>query len=55
MPIPGGKEEGPEDQFASWLPYSAYIPEERLFVNRETLGFVLEVSFDTDACVLRGR
>ena len=43
MPIPGGEEEGPEDQFASWLPYSAYIPEERLFVNRETLGFMLEV------------
>ena len=43
LPIPGGEEEGPEDQFASWLPYSAYIPEERLFVNRETLGFMLEV------------
>ena len=42
LPIPSG-EEGPEDQFASWLPYSAYIPEERLFVNRETLGFMLEV------------
>src|SRR6266536_4647237 len=42
LPIRGG-EEGPEDQFASWLPYSAYIPEERLFVNRETLGFMLEV------------
>jgi len=42
-PIPGGGEEGPEDQFASWLPYSAYIPDERLFVNRETLGFMLEV------------
>jgi hypothetical protein len=43
LPIPGGEEEGPEDQFASWLPYSAYIPEERLFVNRETLGFMLEL------------
>ena len=43
LPIPGGEREGPEDQFASWLPYSAYIPEERLFVNRETLGFMLEV------------
>jgi conjugal transfer ATP-binding protein TraC len=43
LPIPGGAGEGPEDQFASWLPYSAYIPEERLFVNRETLGFMLEV------------
>ena len=40
VPIPGGEEEGPEDQFASWLPYSAYLPEERLFVTRETLGFM---------------
>ena len=43
LPISSGEREGPEDQFASWLPYSAYIPEERLFVNRETLGFMLEV------------
>src|SRR5689334_15704373 len=42
LPIPG-EGEGPEDQFASWLPYLAYLAEERLFVNRETLGFVLEV------------
>jgi conjugal transfer ATP-binding protein TraC len=31
------------DQFASWLPYSAYIAEEQLFVNRDGMGFLLEV------------
>jgi conjugal transfer ATP-binding protein TraC len=40
----GGAGEAPGDQFASWLPYSAYVPEDRLFVNRETLGFMLEVA-----------
>ena len=33
----------PADQFASWLPYSAWLPDEQLFVNREGLGFILEV------------
>lgn len=33
----------PSEQFAEWLPYSAYIAEEQLFVNRDGLGFVLEV------------
>ena len=33
----------PSEQFADWLPYSAYIAEEQLFVNRDGLGFVLEV------------
>src|SRR6516165_3412612 len=42
LPVPG-EGEGPANQFASWLPYLAYLAEERLFVNRETLGFVLEV------------
>lgn len=32
------------DQFASWLPYSAYIKEEQIFVNRGGLGFMLEVA-----------
>ena len=33
----------PADQFASWLPYSAWLPNEQIFVNREGLGFILEV------------
>ena len=39
----GRKEESPADQFASWLPYSAYIATDRLFVNRDNLGFLMEV------------
>jgi conjugal transfer ATP-binding protein TraC len=35
--------QGPQDQFASWLPYSAYLADEQVFVNRDTLGFLLEV------------
>jgi len=33
----------PAEQFASWLPYSAYLATEKLFVNRDSLGFMLEV------------
>ncbi|MDZ7855938.1 type IV secretion system protein TraC [Sphaerotilus sp.] len=33
----------PAEQFASWLPYSAYLAPEKLFVNRDSLGFMLEV------------
>lgn len=33
----------PAEQFAAWLPYSAYLATERLFVNRDSLGFMLEV------------
>lgn len=33
----------PAEQFASWLPYSAYLPAEKIFVNRDSLGFMLEV------------
>ena len=33
----------PAEQFASWLPYSAYLREEQLFVNRDSLGFMLEL------------
>ncbi|WP_136415866.1 type IV secretion system protein TraC [Herbaspirillum sp. ST 5-3] len=36
-------DESPADQFASWLPYSAYIPDERIFVNRDNIGFMLEL------------
>src|SRR5262249_2820156 len=34
---------GPANQFASWLPYVAYSPEDQVFVNRDTLGFMLEL------------
>jgi conjugal transfer ATP-binding protein TraC len=34
---------GSAEQFAAWLPYSAYLADERLFVNRDGLGFLLEV------------
>ena len=33
----------PAEQFAGWLPYSAYLAEEKLFVNRDGMGFLLEV------------
>ncbi len=34
----------PPDQFASWLPYSGYIPDQQLFVNRNgCIGFILDV------------
>ena len=33
----------PAEQFASWLPYSAYLADEKLFVNRDSLGFMLEL------------
>ena len=39
----GSSELRAHQQFAEWLPYSAYIAEEQLFVNRDGLGFVLEV------------
>ncbi|WP_295639355.1 type IV secretion system protein TraC [uncultured Methylibium sp.] len=39
----GGDEESPADQFASWLPYISYLDEEQLFVNRDGIGFMLEV------------
>jgi len=41
--VPEHVAESPADQFASWLPYSARLPAEQLFVNREGLGFVLEI------------
>ncbi|MBY0241983.1 MAG: type IV secretion system protein TraC [Burkholderiaceae bacterium] len=37
-------DDAPAEQFASWLPYSAYVPDEQLFINRNgCIGFVLEV------------
>ncbi|HEX7650845.1 MAG TPA: TraC family protein, partial [Noviherbaspirillum sp.] len=38
-----GDDESPAEQFASWLPYSAYIGTDALFVNRDSIGFMLEV------------
>lgn len=38
-----GQDDSPAEQFASWLPYSAYIGEDALFVNRDNLGFMLEI------------
>lgn len=35
--------DNPAEQFAAWLPYSAYLATEKLFVNRDSLGFMLEV------------
>jgi conjugal transfer ATP-binding protein TraC len=39
----GGMADTPAEQFASWLPYSAYLATEQIFVNRDGMGFVLEV------------
>ncbi|MFN6993288.1 MAG: TraC family protein [Aquincola tertiaricarbonis] len=39
----GQPQETPAEQFAAWLPYSAYLSAERLFVNRDSVGFMLEV------------
>ncbi|HMZ01644.1 MAG TPA: TraC family protein, partial [Burkholderiaceae bacterium] len=39
----GSPPDTPAEQFASWLPYSAYLADEKLFVNRDSLGFMLEL------------
>ena len=39
----GADPESPSDQFASWLPYQSYLADEQLFVNRDGIGFMLEV------------
>jgi conjugal transfer ATP-binding protein TraC len=39
----GAEADSPAEQFAAWLPYSAYLADERLFVNRDGLGFLLEL------------
>jgi conjugal transfer ATP-binding protein TraC len=33
----------PAEQFASWLPYMGYLEAERIFANRDGMGFMLEV------------
>lgn len=39
----GRSVEGDRGQFASWLPYAAYIEADALFVNRHGSGFMLEL------------
>jgi conjugal transfer ATP-binding protein TraC len=39
----GASIESPAEQFASWLPYSSYLAAERIFVNREGMGVILEL------------
>lgn len=41
--MPDNTNHGLENQFASWLPYSAFKREEKLFINRDSLCFMLEV------------
>jgi conjugal transfer ATP-binding protein TraC len=36
-------------RIAGWLPYSSYRPAERVFINRDSVGFVLEVTPQTGA------
>lgn len=33
----------PAEQFANWLPYSGYLAAERIFANRDSMGFMLEL------------
>ena len=33
----------PAEQFANWLPYSAYLAAEKIFVNRDSMGVMLEL------------
>jgi hypothetical protein len=39
----------PGARIANWLPYSAYMRDEQIYVNRDSLGFVLEVTPQTGA------
>lgn len=39
----GVADETPAEQFSAWLPYSAYLAEERLFVNRDGPAFLMEL------------
>jgi conjugal transfer ATP-binding protein TraC len=38
-------------RIASWLPYSSYRPADKIFINRDSLGFVLAVTAQTGASV----
>jgi conjugal transfer ATP-binding protein TraC len=33
----------PAEQFANWLPYSGYLAAEKIFVNRDSMGVMLEL------------
>ena len=33
----------PAEQFANWLPYSSYLAAEKIFVNRDSMGVMLEL------------
>ena len=39
----GATPDTPAEHFAAWLPYSAYLATEKLFVHRARQGFMLEV------------
>jgi conjugal transfer ATP-binding protein TraC len=39
----------PHSRIADWLPYIGYLANESVFVNKDTLGFVLEVTPQTGA------
>src|ERR1700674_3931906 len=45
----GDQQASPVYQFASWLPYSVYLPREQLFVNRDSIGFMIEATPQTGA------
>lgn len=40
---PGALRDGHSAAFSQWLPYRAWIADREVFVNRDTLGFCLEV------------
>lgn len=39
----GVSPDSPAEQFAAWLPYMGYLDAEKIFANRDGMGFMLEV------------
>lgn len=39
----GVSPDSPAEQFAAWLPYMGYLDAERIFANRDGMGFMLEL------------
>lgn len=39
----GSPADSPAEQFAAWLPYMGYLEAERIFSNRDCMGFMLEL------------
>jgi len=39
----GVSPDSPAEQFAAWLPYMGYLEAEKIFANRDGMGFMLEV------------